>query len=279
MWSVPNDKKEIIKLSGKPPGLAVSALPTQISTSPENPEAIPASTAQTSQQATANLKSHGELPMNPGLRHWLGALRTQSFVKAGALEACQRGNRQEVRADLDHFFQTHAPAYVGQVLDQSFDQSVNESATGWNREQSCSDPGFSSMKQRVDSLIAQYKDRILQNLPPGAASLPAPPRPDAVMPQSAISNSRQLPATASAKQETRGVTNCPTGRHDWTPPKLWEEEKKDVQHYCSTNYTLSRYDVACCVEEFRQARLKAGPCVDFYNVVSAMHYTNCGYKH
>ena len=195
------------------------------------------------------------------------------------MEACQRGNRQEVRADLEHFFQTHAPAYAGQVLD-GFDYGVNKVAAAWNREQACSDQGWSLMKQRVDSFIERDKDGILKTLPPGAASLPAPPRQvAAALPQSVTKTSSQQAATVSATPETQSARICPA-THDSLahPPISWEEERKQVEYYCSKNWTLSHYDTACCVEQYRQARLQAGPCADKSNVALQMHYSKCGSK-
>ncbi len=95
----------------------------------------------------------------------------------------------------------------------------------------------------------------------------------------ATTASSQLPATPSVTPTSQSTKIC-SGNHDTPshPAIPWEEEREQVQHYCATNTTLSLYNTDCCVEKFRRARLQAGQCADFYNVLAAMQYSECGYK-
>ena len=173
LWSITHDEQEIIKLSGKSPALVPGVLQALSSTSQVQPSTSPASAAPARQLAAANPTFRGDPPMNWMLSGWLKRLRSEVVSKAGGMEACKRGNRQQVRADIERFFQTHAPAYGGQVFDKFFDHDVSATAMTWNRGTSCGDIGFSLALKNLDSVIGVIEERILKALPPGAEPAPA----------------------------------------------------------------------------------------------------------
>jgi hypothetical protein len=151
-----------------------------------------------------------------------------------------------------------------QVSDSGFDKEVDQAAADWQRYKVCNnDIGYNSMMQQTDSLIKKYQNLISKSLPPGAATMAAPSPPTHVA---------QPLATASATPKTQGATICPATPGGPAHPAIsWEEVRVKAQGYCSSNWTLSRLDTACYVEQFRQARLRAGPCTDFWSVAAKMH--------